>query len=61
MGLTDEELAEQVRRDEIDVLVDLGGHVGRRLLAFARRPAPLQVTWLGYVGTTGMLAMDGAD
>lgn len=59
IGLSDEELAQQVRADEIDVLVDLGGHVGRRLLAFARRPAPLQVTWLGYVGTTGMAAMDG--
>lgn len=58
-NLSDEELATQVRRDEIDVLVDLGGHVGRRLLAFARRPAPLQVTWLGYVGTTGLETMDG--
>lgn len=59
IGLSDEELAHQVRQDEIDVLVDLGGHVGRRLLAFARRPAALQVTWLGYVGTTGLAAMDG--
>jgi len=59
LGWTDEELAQQVRRDEIDVLVDLGGHVGRRLLAFARGPAALQVTWLGYVGTTGLAAMDG--
>ena len=59
IGLTDEELAAQVRRDDIDVLIDLGGHVGRRLLAFALRPAPLQVTWLGYVGTTGLVAMDG--
>jgi predicted O-linked N-acetylglucosamine transferase (SPINDLY family) len=59
IGLTDEELAHQVRQDEIDVLVDLGGHVGRRLLTFARRPAELQVTWLGYVGTTGLAAMDG--
>jgi predicted O-linked N-acetylglucosamine transferase (SPINDLY family) len=57
--LSDEELAAQVLRDEIDVLVDLGGHVGRRLLAFARRPAPWQVTWLGYVGTTGLDTMDG--
>jgi protein O-GlcNAc transferase len=56
---TDEELAQQVRRDDIDVLVDLGGHVGRRLLVFARRPAALQVTWLGYVGTTGLTEMDG--
>jgi predicted O-linked N-acetylglucosamine transferase (SPINDLY family) len=59
MNLTDQQLAEQVRRDEIDILVDLGGHVSRRLLAFARRPAPLQLTWLGYVGTTGLSAMDG--
>jgi predicted O-linked N-acetylglucosamine transferase (SPINDLY family) len=57
-GLSDDELAEQIRRDEIDVLFDLGGHVGRRLLAFAQKPAPLQITWLGYVGTTGMQAMD---
>src|SRR5439155_2248191 len=39
--------------------IDLGGHVGRRLLAFARRPAALQLSWLGYVGTTGLAAMDG--
>lgn len=59
MGLSDAELARLVRRDEIDVLVDMGGHVGRRLLAFAQRPAALQVTWLGYTGTTGLEAMDG--
>ncbi|HEY2412938.1 MAG TPA: tetratricopeptide repeat protein [Pirellulaceae bacterium] len=58
-AVSDQALAEQVRRDEIDVLVDLGGHVGRRLLVFARRPAALQLTWLGYVGTTGLTAMDG--
>jgi protein O-GlcNAc transferase len=59
MSLSDEQLAEQVRRDEIDVFFDMAGHVGRRLLAFARRPAPLQITWLGYTGTTGMAAIDG--
>jgi predicted O-linked N-acetylglucosamine transferase (SPINDLY family) len=56
--LTDEALAEQVRADRIDVLVDLAGHTGHRLLVFARKPAPLQATWIGYVGTTGMAAMD---
>ncbi len=57
-SLTDEELAEQVRRDEIDVLFDLMGHTGNRLLVFARKPAPVQITWLGYVGTTGLAAID---
>ena len=57
-GLSNEELARQIAADEIDVLIDLMGHTGERLLAFAARPAPMQVTWLGYVGTTGLSAMD---
>ena len=58
-GMTDEQLAERVRADGIDVLVDLSGHTrGNRLLAFARKPAPVQVTYLGYAGTTGLAAMD---
>jgi predicted O-linked N-acetylglucosamine transferase (SPINDLY family) len=58
-GLANEELAELIRQDEIDVLVDLMGHTGHeRLLLFARQPAPMQITWLGYVGTTGMSAMN---
>jgi protein O-GlcNAc transferase len=57
-GVPDKQVAEQIREDRIDILVDLMGHTANRLLVFARRPAPLQVTWLGYVGTTGLSAMD---
>lgn len=59
VGMSDAELAAAVRQDAIDILVDLSGHTPRnRLLAFARRPAPLQVTWNGYPNTTGMAAMN---
>ncbi len=59
-GLSDHEVAEQVRADGIDILVDLAGHTaGNRLLAFAERPAPVQVSHIvGLVQTTGMSAMD---
>jgi predicted O-linked N-acetylglucosamine transferase (SPINDLY family) len=56
---TDEYLAEQVRLLAIDILVDLSGTSDRnRLLAFARKPAPVQVTWFGEMNSTGMRAMD---
>lgn len=58
-GLDDDALASLIEEDQIDLLVDLSGHSsGRRLGAFARRPAPVQLTWLGYLCTTGLPAMD---
>ncbi len=58
-GGNDEEVAQLVRYDRIDILVDLSLHMaGNRMLMFARKPAPVQVTWLGYPGTTGLKAMD---
>lgn len=57
--LDDAALSQQIRKDEIDVLVDLSGHTaGSRLTMFAYRPAPVQVSWLGYFATTGLAYMD---
>jgi predicted O-linked N-acetylglucosamine transferase (SPINDLY family) len=58
-GCTDEQLATAVREDHIDILVDLSMHMAKnRLLVFARKPAPVQVTYLAYCGTTGLRTMD---
>ncbi len=58
-AMTDQELAEKIHADRIDVLVDLSGHTGgTRLPVFAWRPAPVQVSWLGYWTSTGIDAMD---
>ena len=58
-GLSDEQVAQWVRQDRIDILVDLTMHMAHnRLLVFARKPAPVQVCWLAYQGTTGLPAID---
>lgn len=58
-SLSDERVDKMIRMDEIDILVDLSGHTSlHKLLLFARKPAPIQVSWIGYFNTTGMTAMD---
>jgi predicted O-linked N-acetylglucosamine transferase (SPINDLY family) len=58
-NLTDQDLAQTIRNDQIDVLIDLSGHTaGSRLNALAWRPAPVQIAWLGYFATTGLDAID---
>jgi predicted O-linked N-acetylglucosamine transferase (SPINDLY family) len=58
-SLSDNDVVKQIRDDRIDVLVDLSGHTARhRLHVFARQPAPVQVTWLGYLNTTGLPGMN---
>jgi predicted O-linked N-acetylglucosamine transferase (SPINDLY family) len=59
LGMSHRQVAEQIRQDGIDILVDLTGHTANsRLLVFSARPAPIQVTYLGYPNTTGVPAVD---
>ena len=57
--LSPDKLADLIRQDAVDVLIDLSGHTpAHRLLTFARKPSPIQMSWMGYPGTTGLKSMD---
>ncbi len=59
LGMSNDAIAQRIREDGIDILVDLAGHTGNnRLLVFARKPAPVSLSWLGFGYTTGLTAID---
>lgn len=57
--VSDLDVVQKIREDKIDILIDLGGHTSNnRILVFGHRPAPIQITWLGYGNTSGLKEMD---
>jgi predicted O-linked N-acetylglucosamine transferase (SPINDLY family) len=59
VSMTDDDAIDAIRQDKIDILIDLTMHMDRnRIMIFARKPAPIQVTWLAYPGTTGLETID---
>lgn len=58
-GIVDEEAAQLIHNDKIDILIDLSGHTGlNRLPIFSYKPAPIQISWLGYFASTGLEEID---
>lgn len=59
IGVSDQEVYQTIKNDQVDILIDLAGHTaGNRLKIFSMKPAPIQVSYLGYINTTGLREID---